>query len=331
MERASTPHKPALSVVIPCYNEAEVLRETHRRISTVSQACVGDDYRIIYVDDGSGDGTWQLIKALATADARVLGIRLSRNHGHQLALSAGLEFSDAVRVLVIDADLQDPPELLPDMLRLMADSGADVVYGQRRQREGETWFKRLSATLFYRLLARTTDVDMPLDSGDFRLMSRRIVDHLREMPEQQRFIRGMVSWLGFTQVALPYDRRSRLAGISKYPLAKMLRFGIDGITSFSIVPLRIASSLGIAFGMAGLAGLIYAVISWLAGAAVSGWTSVIAAVLLLGGIQLLMLGIFGEYLGRLYIESKRRPLYLIDQVVGTSAPPDADHQARSRR
>jgi dolichol-phosphate mannosyltransferase len=320
-----------LSVVIPCYNESEVLNDTHRRISAACRGCAGDSYRIIYVDDGSADDTWQLIEELAAADDRVVGVRLSRNHGHQLALSAGLDFSNAARVLVIDADLQDPPELLPDMLRLMSESGADVVYGQRRQREGETWFKRLSATLFYRLLARTTDVDMPLDSGDFRLMSRRIVDHLRQMPEQQRFIRGMVSWLGFRQVALPYDRQPRLAGTSKYPLAKMLRFAIDGITGFSIVPLRIASSLGIVFGVAGLSGLIYALVSWLAGAAVSGWTSVIAAVLMLGGIQLLMLGIFGEYLGRLYLESKRRPLYLIDQVVGTSEPSDADHLAPSGR
>ena len=317
-------HRPALSVVIPCYNEAEVLTETHRRVTAACRSSVADDYQVIYVDDGSKDTTWPLIMSLSAADARVLGVRLSRNHGHQRALSAGLDLSTGSRILVIDADLQDPPELLPDMLRLMEESGADVIYGQRRRREGETRFKRVSAALFYRLLARTASVDMPVDSGDFRLMSRRVVDHLRQMPEQQRFIRGMVSWLGFKQLPLPYARKGRFAGTTKYPVKKMLRFALDGITSFSIVPLRIASSLGIAFGIAGLGGLIYALASWLTGATVSGWTSVIAAVFLLGGVQLLMLGIFGEYLGRLYMESKRRPLYIVDQIIGAAATPPQD-------
>ena len=301
----------------------------------MTAACRGvvtDDYQMIFVDDGSKDTTWQLITSLCAADTRVLGMRLSRNHGHQLALSAGLDLSTGSRILVIDADLQDPPELLPDMLRLMDKTGADVIYGQRRQREGETRFKRGSATLFYRLLARTASVDIPVDSGDFRLMSRRVVDHLRQMPEQQRFIRGMVSWLGFKQLPLPYDRKGRFAGATKYPIRKMLRFALDGITSFSIVPLRIASTLGIAFGIAGLGGLIYALASWLTGATVGGWTSVIAAVFLLGGVQLLMLGIFGEYLGRLYMESKRRPLYLVDQIISPSEPPpqDAEQQGPVR-
>ena len=184
--------------------------------------------------------------------------------------------------------------------------------------------------LFYRLLARTADVALPLDAGDFRLMSQRIVEHLRQMPEQQRFIRGMVSWLGYTQVPLPYDRKGRVAGTTKYPIKKMLRFALDGITSFSIVPLRIASTFGITFGIAGLAGLLYALYSWAVGTAVSGWTSVIAAIFLLGGVQLLMLGIFGEYLGRLYMESKRRPLYLVDQVVGRAVSPPENAESTGK-
>jgi glycosyltransferase involved in cell wall biosynthesis len=307
-----------LSVVIPCYNESAVLKETHRRVSATCRQCVPDDFQIIYVDDGSIDGTWGIISALSASEPCVLGVRLTRNYGHQLALSAGLDLSSGDRVLVIDADLQDPPELLAAMLRMMSDTGADVVYGQRRQRHGESLFKRLSAALFYRLLARTADVRIPIDTGDFRLMSGRVVEHLQQMPEQQRFIRGMISWLGFKQVPLVYDRKARVAGASHYPFHKMLRFAVDGITSFSIVPLRIAATLGIIFGLAGVGGLIYALGSWWAGAVVSGWTSVIAAVFVLGGAQLLELGMFGEYLGRLYLESKRRPLYVIDETVGAS-------------
>lgn len=318
-ERESPAARPvSLSVVIPCWNEAEVLAETHRHVSAVCKHGCPGDFEILFVDDGSTDDTWQIVGALAQADPAVRGIRLSRNHGHQLALTAGLDIASGERVLVLDADLQDPPELLPDMLRVMQETGADVVYGQRRHRHGETRFKRLTAWAFYRLLARSTDVPIPMDTGDFRLMTRRIVEYLRGMPEQQRFVRGMVSWLGFTQVPIAYDREARYAGVTKYPLRRMLRFATDAITGFSIVPLRIASGLGVTFGVLGLSGLLYALSSWLFGAAISGWTSVIAAIFLLGGIQLLVLGVIGEYLGRIYLEGKRRPLYVIDQVIGSS-------------
>ncbi len=323
----------SLSVVIPCWNEAEVLAETHRRVSAVCTGCCPQDFEILFIDDGSADDTWQIIRALAAEDSAVSGVRLSRNHGHQLALTAGLDQARGQLLLVLDADLQDPPELLPDMLRLMRDTGADVVYGQRRQRAGETWFKRFSALAFYRLLARTTDVPIPMDTGDFRLMTRRVVEHLGRMPERQRFVRGMVSWLGFIQVPIVYDRDARVAGATKYPLGRMLRLAVDGMTSFSVLPLRIASLLGITFGFIGFGGLIYALGSWWAGTAVSGWTSVIAAIFLLGGIQLLVLGVIGEYLGRLYMESKGRPLYVIDQVIGvplaaSGLPQQRDAHAR---
>lgn len=320
----------ALSIVIPCWNETAVLAETHRRVSAICRQCCSEDYEIVLVDDGSGDDTWRIIEALAESDSAVRGIRLSRNHGHQLALTAGLDQSKGDRVLVLDADLQDPPELLPEMLRLMRETGADVVYGQRRRRRGETWFKRLTAWGFYRLLARSTEVPIPMDTGDFRLMSRRVVELLKRMPEKQRFVRGMVSWLGFKQVPIAYDRDSRFAGTTKYPLRRMLGLALDALTGFSIEPLRIAVTIGIALGLLGLGGLLYALGSWWWGATVSGWTSLIAAVFLLGGIQLLVLGTIGEYLGRLYLESKGRPLYVIDRMVrhrgATEAPTVADRE-----
>jgi len=306
---------PRLSVVVPCFNEEKVLPQLHQRLTRACREVAEDDYQIVLVDDGSGDATWLLIQDLARQDARVLGLSLSRNHGHQLALAAGLSWCSGNRVLVIDADLQDPPELLGDMMKLM-DKGADVVYGQRSQRLGETQFKKTTASLFYRFLTRLTDVPIPRDSGDFRLMSRRVVDLINAMPEQHRFVRGLVSWVGFRQVPLVYERKERLAGETKYPFRRMLNFSVDAITGFSVTPLRIASGLGIVFGLFGLLGLVYALWSWMAGVTVPGWTSVVIIVLILGSVQLLVLGILGEYVGRLYMESKRRPLFIIDQVVG---------------
>jgi polyisoprenyl-phosphate glycosyltransferase len=305
----------ALSVVVPCYNEAGVLRQLHERLTDACKEVVHDDFQIVLVDDGSSDTTWILINEIAEQNPRVLGISLSRNYGHQLALAAGLSWCCGDRVLVIDADLQDPPELLGTMMSLM-DEGADVVFGQRSSRLGETRFKQTTASLFYRLLTRLTDVPISRDSGDFRLMSRRVVDLVNAMPEQHRFIRGMVSWVGFRQVPLLYQRKERLAGDTKYPFKRMLNFAIDAITGFSVTPLRIASGFGILFGLAGMAGLVYALGSWLAGVTVAGWTSVVIIMLILGSTQLLVLGIMGEYLGRLYMESKHRPLFIIDQVIG---------------
>jgi dolichol-phosphate mannosyltransferase len=278
-----------------------------------ARASVGESFELILVDDGSRDETWDDMCTLATSDPHVVAARLSRNFGHQLALSAGLQLSAGARVLIVDADLQDPPELLPRMMDAM-DQGADVVYGQRTSRMGESWFKRATAKSFYRLLRKLTDVEIPVDAGDFRLITRRVVRLLADMPEQHRFVRGMVSWIGMRQVAVPYNRDERTQGQTNYPFGRMLRLAVDAVTSFSIRPLRIASLIGLCFGFLGLVGVVYAIIGWAIGQTVPGWTSVMVVVMMLGGIQLFVIGILGEYLGRLYIEAKHRPLYIVDQV-----------------
>ena len=303
----------ALSVVAPCYNEQESLAEFHGRVTAACEPVSGADYEIVLVDDGSSDCTWQVIQAICGADPRTVGVHLMRNHGHQLAATAGLAVARGRRILLIDSDLQDPPELIGQMMRLM-DDGADVVYGRRAGREGETWFKKISAATFYRLLSRIANVPIPQDTGDFRLMRRRVVDVLLAMPERERFIRGMVSWIGGRQTPLVYTRDPRYAGKSKYTLVKMLRFATDAITSFSIAPLRFAVWLGLM--VAGMATLLFAytIVRWLRGDVVAGWTSIMTAVALFAGVQLLVLGIIGEYLGRLVQEAKGRPLFLIDSI-----------------
>jgi dolichol-phosphate mannosyltransferase len=305
--------RPKLSVVVPVYNEEDGIGELLRRTIPVCEAEFGTSYEIVLVNDGSTDRSWERIAAHADACPNVVGIRLARNYGHQLALTAGLQRSRGDYVFVLDADLQDPPELLPAMMA-KAREGYDVVYGQRVARAGETAFKRASASLFYRLLGSLVDVTIPRDTGDFRLMSHRVVAHFNAMPERFRFVRGMVGWLGFNQAAIPYQRDPRFAGTTHYPFRKMIRFAVDAITSFSTIPLRFASLLGMGFGIAGLLALIWVAMSWLSGGTVLGWTSLAALILILGSMQLLMLGIFGEYLGRMYIESKQRPLYLVDEV-----------------
>ena len=312
--RMNPPARPALSVVAPCFNEQEVLPEFLRRIHAVLDG-IGGSSEIVLVDDGSRDGTWQAMIEAAAKSPRVVGVRLMRNHGHQLALTAGLTVCRGERVLIIDSDLQDPPELLPDMMALM-DQGADVVYGQRRQRDGESLFKRLSAAAFYRLIGRLTDVAIPTDAGDFRLVNRRVLDLLLGMPERHRFLRGMIAWIGGKQVPLLYDRQARAAGHSKYPLAKMVRFAADAITAFSVVPLMASMTIGWIMAAIGFAFFIYSIVGWLLDANLPGWTSLMAAVGLLGGMQFLMLGIIGAYLGRLYDQSKGRPLFMIRDIVG---------------
>jgi glycosyltransferase involved in cell wall biosynthesis len=302
---------PYLSVVVPCFNEGPGLRELYRRLTATCREM--GDFEIILVNDGSRDDTWNVMRELADRDPRVELINLSRNHGHQLALTAGLRFARGQRILIMDADLQDPPELLPEMMDLI-DNGADVVFGQRRRRQGESPFKTLTAKLFYQLLRRMTDVDIPADTGDFRLMSRRSLDVLNSMPEQSRFIRGMVSWIGLKQVPLLYDREPRFAGQTKYPLLKMVRFAIDAISGFSIVPLRIASIAGAIIGVISFIMLSYTLGTWLFGQTVVGWTSLATILLSVSSVQLLVLGIMGEYLGRLYMQSKDRPLFIIDTV-----------------
>src|SRR5476649_1719779 len=305
---------PALSVVAPCFNEEGVLPEFVRRVAAVLDG-IGGTAEIVLVDDGSRDDTWAVITEAAARDPRVIGVRLMRNHGHQLALTAGLSVCRGERILIIDADLQDPPELLPDMIALM-DQGADVVYGRRRKRAGESLFKRASAALFYRLIGRMTDVEIPSDAGDFRLVTRRVLDLLLAMPERHRFIRGMVAWIGGRQVPLLYDRHARAAGESKYPVSKMIRFAVDAITAFSIVPLMASMTIGWIMAAVGFAFFVYSIVGWFLGQNLRGWTSLMAALGLLGGMQFLMLGIIGAYLGRLYDQSKGRPLFMIRDIVG---------------
>jgi dolichol-phosphate mannosyltransferase len=300
-------------VVAPCYNEEASLPELMRRVTEVCLA-TGLDYEVVLVNDGSRDATWARMRDLATQHPELVCVNLSRNHGHQLALTAGLHMCRGRRILVLDADLQDPPELLPDMMRLM-DQGADVVYAQRRKRASETVTKRWTAAAFYRVIGALTDVPIPADTGDFRLMSRRVLDILLSMPERHRFIRGMVSWVGFTQVPLVYDRDARFAGTTSYPFRKMLRFALDAVTSFSIKPLTWASKLGFFFALLSAGLIVYSLLGWLSGKAVPGWTSLMAVVALLGGVQLFFLGILGEYVGRLYDQSKGRPLFIIESVV----------------
>ena len=308
--------RPALSIVVPCYNEEACLPALHARVAAAARDAVGDDHEIVLVNDGSKDASWAAMQALAAQDPRVVAINLSRNHGHQLALTAGLDLCAGEQILIIDADLQDPPELLADMRRAMAAEEADVVYAVRRKREGETVFKKITAALFYRMLTRVTDTPIPLDTGDFRLMSRRALDAFLSLPEQARFIRGMVAWIGFRQVPFVYDRAERHAGNTKYPLGKMVRFALDAMTGFSTKPLTFASHAGLWLTAASLLLFIYIGAGWLMGRNIPGWTSVMAVTVLLGAVQMFVLGMIGEYLGRLYVEAKRRPLYLVADVAG---------------
>jgi dolichol-phosphate mannosyltransferase len=312
----NSPHQLSsvkLSIVVPCYNEQAVIDELIARLTAVCEPNFAGTHEIVLINDGSTDGTWPMICAYAAKSPAIVGIDLARNHGHQLALTAGLQVCRGDLVLVIDADLQDPPELLPQMLAKVAE-GYDVVYGQRTARQGETLFKRVTAAAFYRLLERLIDTPIPRDTGDFRLMTRRVVDQLNLMPERFRFIRGMVSWVGFAQTAIPFERDARFGGDSNYPLRRMMGLAFDAITSFSTLPLRIASLLGVVFGMMGIPMLVFVVWNYFRHGNITGWTSLAALVLILGSAQLIILGVIGEYLGRMYMEAKNRPLFIIREV-----------------
>jgi polyisoprenyl-phosphate glycosyltransferase len=305
-----------LSVVVPCFNEAEGLAQAYRRIGSALGA-LGESLELVFVDDGSTDSTWEKLRGLAKSDPRVIAVRLSRNFGHQFALSAGIDHSTAQYVAVIDADLQDPPELLLRMLEL-ARQGNDVVYGKRLAREGDSAVKRLTAHLFYRVLNLLSDTEIPRDVGDFRVMSRRVVTLLRGMPERDRFVRGMVSWLGFRQVGVEYDRDPRQQGSSKYPFSRMIRLALTGISSFSIAPLRACIYLSYLLFLLSLAGIVYTVWAWHELDVVRGWASVMIMVMFLGGCNLFFTGVLGEYVGKTYFQTKMRPLYIVDEVVGDS-------------
>jgi dolichol-phosphate mannosyltransferase len=305
-----------LSIVVPCFNEEECLAALHARLAAAAEAAVGDDYELVLVNDGSTDRSWELMRGLAARDPRLVAVNLSRNHGHQLALTAGLDLSHGDLILIIDADLQDPPELLAEMMQAMEREGADVVYGVRTQRTGETPFKRATAHAFYRMLARATEVDIPVDAGDFRLISRRALDALLAMPEQARFIRGMVAWIGFRQVPFPYKRDERFAGTTKYPLRKMIRFALDALTGFSSAPLKLASHAGLWLAVGSLLVMVYILAGWLSGRAIPGWTSLMLVVVVIGAVQMFVLGLMGEYIGRLYSQAKQRPLYIVQDIAG---------------
>jgi polyisoprenyl-phosphate glycosyltransferase len=307
-------------VVLPCYNESEVIVETHRRVTAVCQS-IGRPYELIVVNDGSTDNTRAKLAVLSQSDPQLVVVNLSRNHGHQAALSAGLHFTRGDRIMIMDADLQDPPELLPEMLQKM-EQGADVVYAQRRTRFGDGLLKRIFCAVYYRLLHWLADTHIPLDTGDFRLISRRVRDLIVAMPERQRFIRGMVSWVGFRQEPILYDRDARFAGETKYPFRKLLALALDGIFSSTCKPLRFALPVGLAAISLSLVFGIYAVVSWLfVSRTPQGWPSLMAAIAFFGGAQLVVLGILGEYLGRVFEQTRGRPLFLVDSVVRSSDEP----------
>lgn len=310
---------PTHSVVVPVYNEVEGIDAFHERCSAVMRS-IGDSYEVLYVDDGSTDGSWDALVMLSQSDPHVRLIRFSRNFGHQTAISAGIEHASGDTVTVIDADLQDPPEVIAEFVRKWRE-GADIVYGVRTERRGETRFKLLTARAFYRLMRALSDVAMPVDAGDFRLLSRRAADALVSMPEHHRYVRGMVAWLGFEAVPVEYVRDARFAGVTKYPLSKMVRFAADGILAFSVRPLRLATWIGLAVSFAAFVTAIALVVMRLAGGVVvQGWTSTAVLILLLSGVQLLTIGALGEYIGRIYTEVRGRPLYLVRERRGFPDP-----------
>ena len=309
---------PRLSVVAPCVDEELSLAAFVQRMTAACEAAVGSDYELVLVNDGSRDRTWSVIQEMAASRPHIVGVNLSRNHGHQLAVTAGLNLTRGERVMIIDADLQDPPELLSPMMTRM-DEGFDVVYGRRRTRASESKFKLATASMFYRLLNRVADVEIPQDTGDFRLMTRRIVERLNAMPEHDRFIRGMVAWLGGKQTELLYDRDARFAGETHYTLTKMIKLAVNGLTSFSTAPLRIASFLAVIGMLIAAAIMIYTLVAFFQGNVARGWTSQALITVFFGIGQFGCLAIIGAYLGRIYMQVKGRPLYLVDEVV--ASPP----------
>ncbi|MEW6286848.1 MAG: glycosyltransferase family 2 protein [Chloroflexota bacterium] len=305
--------KITYSIIAPIYNEKDNLPELHRRVSEVMKT-LGQPWELILVDDGSSDGSTELIRELARQDEHVRPVIFARNFGHQLAVTAGLDYSRGEAVVIIDADLQDPPELIPQMAEKWKE-GYEVVYAVRAEREGESWFKLWTASLFYRLIYRITDVKIPLDAGDFRLMDRKVVNVMNSMRERHRFLRGMSAWVGFKQIGIEYKRAARKAGETKYPFRKMFRLALNAITSFSYFPLQVATFFG--FFSAGIAILAIPVVIYLRASgsqAFFGQATTLIAVLFLGGVQLISLGILGEYIGRLYDEAKGRPLYIVREA-----------------
>ena len=322
--------RPTLSLVLPIYNEEEVIPELHTRLQEFLRALGlpgeggGVSAEVLFVNDGSRDRSMELLRGIAQGEPRYRILSFARNFGHQTAITAGVDYARGQAVVVMDADLQDPPEVVLEMVEKWR-AGFDVVYGRRRSRAGETWFKLVTARIFYRLFAAMIPIEVPLDTGDFRLMSRKVVVALRELRETHRFVRGMVAWVGFKQTEVLYDRPGRFAGETKYPLRKMVRFALDGITSFSVLPLRFSTYLGMLMSIASLGVIVWALLSkFVYHHVVEGWTGLIIVVAIFASVQLLMIGILGEYIGRVYEEVKRRPLYLVGDTVNLPRERDSD-------
>jgi polyisoprenyl-phosphate glycosyltransferase len=304
--------QPVFTIIAPVYNETESLDELYRQICEVLES-TGDAWELVLVDDGSKDGSTDKIREMAAVDERVRPVIFARNFGHQIAVTAGMDYSRGQAVVIVDADLQDPPEVILELIEKWRE-GYQVVYAVRAEREGETWFKKTTASLFYRLIFRITDVKIPLDTGDFRLLDRQVVDVMGQMGERHRFLRGMSAWAGFKQIGVPYKRAARFAGVTKYPLRKMFALAINAITGFSYVPLQLATYLGFTSAAISILAIIAVVIMRLSGSqAFYGQATTLSAVLFLGGVQLISLGILGEYIGRIYDEVKGRPLYIVSE------------------
>lgn len=314
-----------ISAIIPSYNEQENVGLMYERMSKVLSK-ISDDYEIIYVNDCSRDETLLRIKSLAEKDNQVKYVSFSRNFGHQIAVSAGLDVCQGDAVVIIDGDLQDPPELIEQMYERYKE-GYKVVYARRSSRDGETWFKKFTAKMFYRILASMTSIDIPVDVGDFRLIDKVIVQHLRNMPEKSKYIRGQISWIGYKQTFVDYHRDARIYGRTNYPLRKMLRFALDGITAFSDKPLKIASGLGIFSAIVSLLALVYALVSHFCfNNTITGWTSLILSVLFIGGVQLITIGIIGEYIARINNDVRNRPLYIVEESNAEAQPKEEENK-----
>lgn len=322
MTNTSVRVRPVFSVVVPIWNEEAVIPELYRRVIKTMDS-TGASWELICINDGSHDRSLQMLIELRAQDERVKVIDFSKNFGHQIAITAGADYAEGDAVIVMDADLQDPPDVVLRMIEQWR-AGYEVVYAVRAKREGETWFKLLTAKLFYRLMQRISDVNIPLDAGDFRLMDRRVVLAMRQLREKYRFMRGLSSWVGFKQIGVEYERAERYAGETKYPLRKMLRLALNAITSFSYLPLQLATYFGFALAFVSLVGIVLTIFLRLSGSsAFAGQATTLVSVLFLGGIQLIFLGIIGEYLGRIYDEVKARPLYIVSRAYGLA---QAEHE-----
>ncbi len=305
--------KPTFTIIAPIYNELDNIQELYARIREVMDQ-TNQPWELILVDDGSTDGSTEVIRKLAETDERVRPVIFARNFGHQIAVTAGIDYSQGDAVVIIDADLQDPPEVILDLIEKWRE-GYELVYAVRAEREGESWFKKTTASLFYRLIQRITNVNIPLDTGDFRLMDKKIVAVMKKMREKHRFLRGMSSWVGFRQIGVSYNRKARFAGKTKYPLRKMVNLALNAVTSFSYFPLQVATFLGfLCAGLSVLAIPIVAILRLCTGTALLGQATTLIIVLFLGGVQLISLGIIGEYIGRIYDETKNRPLYIVAEA-----------------